>query len=65
MTSTAPGPKGSDRLFRREALDSLGTTEDLDQPPTLASPRGLRLQLALAALCLAAAVAILVAAAGG
>lgn len=52
-------------MFRREALDSLGATEDLDQPPTLASPRGLRLQLALAALCLAAAVAILMAAAGG
>lgn len=61
MSRTEAGPQGAERLFRRKALERLTTTEDFDQPPTLASPRGLRLQLLLAALCLVAAVLILAA----
>nr|WP_295827079.1 hypothetical protein [uncultured Azospirillum sp.] len=61
MMQTAAGPQGAERLFRRKALERLTTTEDFDQPPTLVSPRGLRLQLLLAILCIVAAVMILAA----
>ncbi|MCM8736914.1 hypothetical protein M5E06_22605 [Azospirillum sp. A1-3] len=60
MSRTEAGPQGAERLFRRKALERLTTTEDFDQPPTLVSPRGLRLQLALAILCILAAVMVLV-----
>ncbi|WP_434623204.1 hypothetical protein [Azospirillum sp. B2RO_4] len=61
MSRTEAGPQGAERLFRREALERLTTTEDIDQPPTLVSPRGLRLHLLLAVLCIMAAVAVLAA----
>jgi len=61
MMRTAAGPQGAERLFRRKALERLTTTEDFDQPPTLVSPRGLRLQLTLAVLCVVAAVMVLAA----
>lgn len=61
MSRTEAGPQDAERLFRRKALERLTTTEDFDQPPTLVDPRGLRLQLLLAALCLVAAVAVLAA----
>ncbi|MBK1837292.1 hypothetical protein JHL17_07690 [Azospirillum sp. YIM B02556] len=59
MTQLGREPQSAERLFRREALERLSTTEDFDQPPTLANPCGLRLQLALAALCILAAVGVL------
>ncbi|MGF7178014.1 hypothetical protein [Azospirillum doebereinerae] len=48
------------RLFRPAALDRLATPEDLDRPATLASPRGRWWCLGLAALCLTAAVGLIV-----
>lgn len=61
MNRTAQGRQGAERLFRRQALERLSTTEDFDQPPTLITLRGLRPQLALAVLCILAAAAVLAA----
>jgi len=55
-----PGPPLADRLFRKAALDRLSTTEDLDQPATLAAARGRWWRLGLAALCLGVSVAMIV-----
>ncbi|SMH31758.1 hypothetical protein [Azospirillum agricola] len=54
-----PAPPAAGRLFRKAALDRLSVTEDLDRPPTLASPRGRRWLLGLAVLCLGVSVGLL------
>lgn len=61
MMASDPSPLPSGRLFRKAALDRLSTTEDLDQPATLASPRGRWWSLGLAVLCLGTAAGILAA----
>lgn len=55
----APSPPLADRLFRKAALDRLSTTEDLDQPPTLAAARGRWWRLGVAVLCLGVSVAMI------
>ncbi|CAO3438038.1 hypothetical protein [Azospirillum doebereinerae] len=60
MLDPSPTPSSATgRLFRKAALDRLSTTEDLDQPATLISPRGWWWRLGLAMLCLTGAVWIL------
>lgn len=56
--ASSPLPS-ADRLFRKAALDRLSTTEDLDQPATIAAARGRWWRLGLAALCLGVSVAAL------